>query len=87
MGVPQLSTTVANSTETFSSIMGQLPIEGMTLDTNPSDEPTAMVLHEDIIVPSSNSVVYLSIYRYTIYYSLSRDYRAESHIPRLRLCG
>jgi hypothetical protein len=51
MGVPQSSTTVADPTEMFSSIMGQLPLEGMTLDTNPSDEPTAMVLHEDVIVP------------------------------------
>jgi len=51
MGVPQSSTTVANSTETFGSIMGQLPLEGMTLNTNPSNEPTAMVLHEDVIVP------------------------------------
>jgi hypothetical protein len=51
MGVPQLSTTVTDPTKMFGSIMGQLPLEGMTLDTNPSDEPTAMVLHEDVIVP------------------------------------
>ena len=51
MGVPQSSTTVADPTKMFGSIMGQLPLEGMTLNTNPSDEPTAMVLHEDIIVP------------------------------------
>jgi hypothetical protein len=52
MAVPQLSTTVADPTKTFGSIMGQLPLEGMTLDTNPSDESTAMVLHEDVIVPT-----------------------------------
>src|ERR1700676_967960 len=52
MGVPQLSTTVADPTETFGSIMGQLPLEGMTLNTNPSDESTARVLHEDITVPA-----------------------------------
>jgi hypothetical protein len=34
-------------TETFSSIMGQLPLEGMTLNTNPSDESTTMVLHAE----------------------------------------
>ena len=52
MGVPQSLTTVADPTETLSSIMGQLPLEGMTLDTNPSDESTAMVLHEDVTVPA-----------------------------------
>jgi len=52
MGVPQLSTTVADTTKTFGSIMGQLPLEGMTLDTNPSDESTTMVLHEGITVPA-----------------------------------
>jgi hypothetical protein len=52
MGVPQLSTTVVNTTETLGSIMGQLPLEGMTLDINPSDESTAMVLHEDVTVPA-----------------------------------
>jgi hypothetical protein len=52
MGVPQLSTTVVDTTETFSSIIGQLPLEGMTLNTNPSDESTTMVLHEDVTVPA-----------------------------------
>jgi len=52
MGVPQSSTTVADPTETFGSIMGQLPLEGMTLNTNPSDESTARVLHKDVTVPA-----------------------------------
>ena len=52
MGVPQSSTTVTDSTKMFSSITGQLPLEGMTLNTNPSDESTTMVLHEDVIVPT-----------------------------------
>jgi hypothetical protein len=52
MGVPQLSTTVTNPTETFGSIMGQLPLEGMTLNTNPSNESTTMVFHEDVTVPA-----------------------------------
>jgi hypothetical protein len=51
MGVPQSSTTVTDPIEMFGSIMGQLPLEEMTLDTNPSNEPTTMVLHEDVIVP------------------------------------
>jgi len=52
MGVPQLSTTVADPTETFGSIMGQLPLEGMTLNENPSIESTTMDLNEDITVPA-----------------------------------
>jgi len=52
MGVPPLSTTVADPTETFGSITGQLPLEGMTLDENPSGESTAMDLKEDMIVPT-----------------------------------
>jgi len=50
MGVPL--TTVLDTTETFGSIVGQLPIEGMTLDTSPSDESTTMVLHKDVTVPA-----------------------------------
>ena len=50
MGVPL--TTVVDTTETFGSIVGQLPIEGMTLDTSPSDESTTMVLHKDVTVPA-----------------------------------
>ena len=52
MGVPQLSTTVADPTKTFGSITGQLPLEGMTLDENPSGESTAMDLKEDVTVPT-----------------------------------
>jgi hypothetical protein len=52
MGVPQSSTTVVDPTETFGSITGQLPLEGMTLDKNHSGEPTAMDLHKDVTVPT-----------------------------------
>ena len=52
MGVPQSLTTVADPTETFSSIMGQLPLEAMTLDKNPSGESTTMDLKEDVTVPT-----------------------------------
>jgi hypothetical protein len=52
MGVPQSSTTVADPTKIFSRITGQLPLEGMTLDENPSSESTAMDLKEDVTVPT-----------------------------------
>jgi hypothetical protein len=52
MGVPQSSITVIDTPETFGSIMGQLPLEGMTLNTNPSDESTTTVLHKDVTVPA-----------------------------------
>jgi len=52
MGVPQPSTTVVGPTKTFGSITGQLPLEGMTLNKNPSGESTAMDLKEDVTVPA-----------------------------------
>jgi hypothetical protein len=44
--------TVVDPTETFGSITGQLPLEGMTLNENHSGESTAMDLHEDVTVPT-----------------------------------
>ena len=52
MDVPQSSTTVAGPTKTFGSIMGQLPIKGITLNRNPSGESTTMDLQEDITAPA-----------------------------------
>jgi hypothetical protein len=50
--MPLPSTTVMGPTKTFGSLMGHLPIEGMTLDENPSDESIAMDLKEDTNVPT-----------------------------------
>jgi hypothetical protein len=52
MGVPQLLTTVIGPTEMFNSIMGQLPLEGITLNENPSSEATTIDPKEDVAVPA-----------------------------------
>jgi hypothetical protein len=48
--VPLPSMTITGPTETFSSLTSHLPIEGITLDKNTSDESVAIDLKEDMNV-------------------------------------